>query len=100
MTKKEWIKAADRDINDFGNSIFNASNWMSVIKSFLEKQDDIIFTSRNGNVEYSLKDMLGYVSESIKKASKAHGDFAELAKGLIHSVPDDFTIGGRKGLFE
>ena len=99
MTKKEWLKAADKDVNDFGNSIFNASTWMHVIKRSLDERDDIVFTSRNG-LEYSLKDMLGYVHESIQKASKAHDDLAELAKGLIHSVPDDFTIGERKGLFE
>ena len=99
MTKKEWLKAADKDVNDFGNSIFNASNWMHAINRFLDERDDITFTSQKGE-EYSLKDMLGYVRESIKKASKAHEDFAELAKGLIHSIPDDAIIGERKGLFE
>lgn len=99
MTKKEWLKAADKDVNEFGNSIFNASNWMNVIKRFLDEQEDITFTSRNG-VAYSLKDMLGYVRESIKKASVAHNDLAELAKGLVHSMPDDAIIGERKGLLE
>jgi len=99
MTKKEWIKEADLALNSHANSIFNANNWLSLIRHFMSKHDDITFTSRSGK-ELSLKAMLDYIDDSIGKASKAHTNLAELAKGLIHSMPDDVVIGERKGLFE
>lgn len=88
MTKKEWLNAAQEALDNGANAQFNIHNWMYFA---LKAEDQVVGHCRDGR-EIHLQNALEEIQKSLEKLSNARIRMNELAKGLIHSVPENIEI--------
>ena len=100
MKKKEWLEQADVAMGKASNQIFNMHNWLNVLERLTERQEkEIVLIGREGR-EYRLETIVDTLQKSLSTLSVGYTSLAELAKGLINSVPDNTEIRSKMSLFE